>query len=328
MPEESLGLAFPSDSEEKGFTDAMAAFAKDDAPEPVAAPAPAPTPEPEPEPEAATNKEAEEKTEPEKLEDEFIEFTGKQKERFNSVYGALKRLERENAEYQRRLQSFQYQQPQAQHPVAPQPAAPSQPQLLAEPKPKLADFADADSWADAVTDWSVNKAETAALSRLQLETARHDSERHQQDTVRQYNDYINGRIVEGQTKFGQREFNEAAKDVVEFAPHRSTMYDTLFGLERFPEVVVHLSKNLPEADRISSLRPHDQIYELKALEKKLISKSALAAKQSPTLPTKVEAPGAGEERKPSASVAKLRQAAKASGELRDYAAVFAADPTL
>jgi len=325
MPDETVVESI-SDGEEQGFSDAAAFFDKDEAPPPTPAPAPEVAKEPEEEPEPVAAEAAKEKTEPEQVEEEFIEFSGKQKERFNSVYGALKRKEREETEYQRKiadyerqLQSFRYQQ----QTVAPQP--PVAPQQFAEQKPKLADFETADQWADAVTDWATRKVEQATMSRLEVQRAQQEAEQHHQSTQQKYNDFINGKIAEGQKKFGPREFNEAAKDIVEFAPHRSTMYNALFDLDHFPEVVLHLSKNLPEADRISSLRPYDQVYELKALEKRL----ALATKQQPKLPTKVEAPGAGEEpTKPSAAVAKLRQAAKASGDLRQWGAVFQADPTL
>ena len=328
MPDETaVEVESTNDGEEKGFSDAAAFFGKDEAPTPTPKPAPAQEAPKEPEEEPEPAETAKEKTEPEQVKEEFVEYSGKQKERFNSVYGALKRKEREEAEYQRKiadyerqLQSFRYQQ----QPVAPQPTA-VQPQLFAEPKPKLADSETADQWADAVTDWTTRKVEQATMSRLEVQRAQQEADQHHQSTQQRYNDFINGRIGEGQKKFGLREFNEAAKDIVEFAPHRSTMYNALFDLDHFPEVVFHLSKNLPEADRISSLRPYDQVYELKALEKRL----ALATKQQPKLPTKVEAPGAGEEpTKPSASVAKLRQAAKASGDLRQWGAVFQADPTL
>jgi len=330
MPEETaVEVESTNDGEEKGFSDAAAFFGKDEAPAPTPTPAPAPeaAKEPEEEPEPVAAEAAKEKTEPEQVEEEFIEFSGKQKERFNSVYGALKRKEREEAEYQRKiadyerqLQSFRYQQ----QTVAPQQPV-TQPQPFAQNKPKLADFETADQWADAVTDWATRKVEQATMSRLEVQSAQQEAEQHHQSTQQKYNDFINGKIAEGQKKFGPREFNEAAKDIVEFAPHRSTMYNALFDLDHFPEVVLHLAKNLPEADRISSLRPYDQVYELKALEKRL----ALATKQQTKLPTKVEAPGAGEEpTKPSASVAKLRQAAKASGDLRQWGAVFQADPTL
>jgi hypothetical protein len=326
MPEET----YP-ESSEQGMADAVAAFAKDEVPAPIPTPAPTPPPQvptPEEEPpleeppdEEAKDKVAAEKTEPEEMEEEFVQFEGKQKVRFNKVYGKLQNTLRANAELEERIQQLQRYQQQPQ-PVVPQPQQPGfyQP-APPEAKPLLANFETADQWADAVADWSVRKAGAAAMSELASQLSRQTQDRMVQD----YNNHINGKIAEGQKKFGVQQFNDASKDIVQFAPHGSPLYNELVELERFPEVVIHLSKNLELANHISSLSQRDLIYELKSLERKL----ALAAKIPPKLPTKVEAPGNGDEpAKPSAGLQKLRAAAKASGAVKDFAKLFQADPTL
>ncbi len=318
------------DEQQDGFQNAMAAFAAEDAvgkpnavvegdepkaPEPEPAPAPEPAEEPPQEQEAA-------KTEPEKLEDEFIEFTGKQKERFNSVYGALKRLERENADLQRRVQ-----QPA---PVAPQPqAAPvAQPQPFAEQKPKLADFQDADQWGEAVGDWAARKAEHSAIARTEQRYSQEQTLRQQQEETNRIQNFLVARTHEGHQKFGQMAFDNVCADVANFAPYGSVMNQALFSLQRYPEVVVELGKNLHEADRISRLSPHDQIYEIKSLEKKIVAREELAKKAKVNQPTKVEAPGQGEAPRAAPSTAKLRQHAMSTGKLDDFAKIFMADKTL
>ena len=324
MPEDQI---ITSDAESDGFSSAVAAFAKDEEPpaqavaQPNAAPEGDQPPAPEPEPETAEpEKAAAAEVQPEKPA-EFVEFTTEaQRKRFNDVFGYAKRLERE-------LQTLRQAPPP--QPVVQKPEPVAQPSSFAEPKPKLADFETADAWGDAVTEWSARKAEHTVLSLVRQQNQQEQTQRQQQEEQARVAHYINGRINEGYQKFGRHEFDNVCADLVNFAPHGSTMYHTLFGLAHYPEVSMYLGKNLAEADRISNLLPHDQIYELKDLEKKLIAKAALATKTQPKLPTKVEAPGQGEDPKPASySLSKLRQAAKASGSLQDYQKLFMADPTL
>lgn len=326
MSEEAAAVLMSGEAEEaQGFQGALAAFAAED--EPVGAPNAAPEAEiakkpAEPEPEAPKQQaEAEPvKSEPEKLEEEFVEFTGKQKERFNSVYGALKRLERENAALQQRLQLFPYS-------PEPKPVVTS-PQPFTEAKPKLSQFEDADQWADAIGEWSARKAAHEAAQRARQELTQHQVERQMQEGVARYQQFLEEKTEEGYQKFGRTEFDNVCADVVNFAPPGSLMHQTLFGLQRYADVVMELGKNLHEADRIARLSPHDQIYELKSLEKKIVAREELAKKAQKQNPTKVEAPGQGEEPRAKPSTAKLRQAAYASGKMADFARVFEEDPTL
>lgn len=304
-----------------GFEAAQALFeTEDSAPEPEAQP-PKPVVEAEVAETPTPEKEAAPKSEPEKLEEEFIEFTGKQKERFNSVYGALKRLERENQSLQLRLQTQPTFQPQPVAPVAPQLAS-----QFSEPKPKLAEFQDADQWADAVSEWSARKAEQAVLQRARQEFIQQETQRQQQEHVTRQQQYESARIHEGQTKFGQVEFDNLSAEVAPFVT--PVMREALFGLKAFPEVVVELGRNLVEADRISRLHPHDQIYELKALERRLSTKQELKTKEQQLKPTRVEAPGTGEPPKAAASLTKLRNAAFESGSLHDFAKLIAASDNI
>jgi len=324
----------PQAQTEQAFSDALAAFSKDDAPAAtVVAQAPTPvvegdepeTPKPEGEqlegettvePEAA--KPVEEA--PEKPP-EFVKFDKpEQLKRFNDVFGYAKRLERQLEELRR--------QPPAPppQPVAP-PAPVFQPQTFAEPEPKLADYETADQWGLAVAAWARKAAVSEAVNTLRHETAQQQTQREQREQEAQVSNYINQRIGEGRSKFGM-EFDAVSVDLAPFAPYGSNMHQTLFSLQNFPDVVMELGRNLVEADRIARLSPHDQIYEIKDLAKKLIAKQALAAKAQTKLPTKVEAPGQGEDLKTKPSTTKLRMAAKASGELKDWAKVFMSDPTM
>lgn len=256
------------------------------------------------------------KTEPEKLEEEFVEFTGKQKERFNSVYGALKRLERENAELQKRVAVPQYQPQPVAQPVVPQP------QQFTESKPKLADFQDADTWADAVSDWAARKAEHTAIARARQEFAEQHNVRLRESETSRQQQFMQSRIDEGRQKFGAVEFDNLSAEVANFVT--PVMSDALFQLKAFPQVVVELGRNLHEADRISRLAPYDQIYELKALERRLTTTQELKAKEQQLKPTKVEAPGQGEAPKTTPSVTKLRNAAFESGRTADFAKLIEA----
>ncbi len=284
------------------------------------------TPEPEaatPEVDAASTPQADappEKLDLEKSKDEYIKFEGKQLERFNSVYGALKRLERENAELQRRAN-----QPPPVPQYQPTPVVPvSQPLAYIEPKPKLAQFEDADQWADAVSDWSVRKAVHEARQITRQEFTQEQSQREAQTQQQQLQAHLNTRIQEGYSKFGQYEFDNVCANLAPFTPYGSPIHEAIFGLKHTADVIMELGKNLPEADRISRLHPHDQIYEIKALEKKLVSNRELAAKAVKTTPIQVEQPGTGQEAPAeSANFKKLKKEALASdGSIDAFARLF------
>ena len=314
--------------ESNSFDNAFNIFAKDDetprVPEPPRPPEPAiegdepPAPEPEPAPPTEPGTEPEEtKTEAKSpaliaLEKELSELRRESKK------------ERQRADYW--MQSFQQR-------VTPPPEPPKQPEAapFAEPKPRLSQFQTTDEWEDAVFKW-VEARDDHATARLKQEIfheqARQQTEQRQAEEMARYFNHVNTRIAEGQTKFGQSAFNAACNDLIDFAPKDSPMYQRIFNLQKSADVIMELGKNLREAERISQLGDEDQIYELKSLEKKIHSREELARKAQTKIPTKVEAPGAGEDAKQSPSVAKYRQAAKASGALRDWGKVFQADPTL
>lgn len=305
---------------DSGFENAVAAFAAEDqAPEPVVEGARAPAQEPpKPEDDAPLPEAAAAEQEPVKKPDDFVEFTTpEQKERFNKVFGYAKRLEREMQALQQRL-AAPAPAPQPQPVVTPQPT---------EAKPKLADYETADDWAEAVSDWAARKAEhrAATLARQEFlqQQRTQQMQREQEEVVR----YLQSKTSEGYQKYGQMAFDNVCADLAAVAPPGSSMNQALFGLSRFADVVVELGKNLAEADRISRMNHADQIFELKTLERKLIAAEELRNKTQPKIPAKVEAPGTGEDAR-APSTGKLLQAAKQSGNLRDFAKVFESDPTL
>jgi hypothetical protein len=211
-------------------------------------------------------------------------------------------------------------------PEAPKPTTEVKPFL--EPKPKLANFETVDQWEDAATEWMSRKATHDAVHSVRQEISQRQELEQRNAQYTQLKSYVDGRINEGYTKFGQKSFDDAATDLIEYAPFGSPMYQTLLSLGKFPDVVMELAKNTQEAERISRLNSNDQIYELKSLEKKLSAREELARKAQPKTPTKVEAPGAGEDQRTAPSMVKLRAKAKASGEVADWARVFANDTTL
>ena len=319
------------DSAETGFQNAVNAFAADEpvgepnagvegqafvAP-PVAAPPPeeAETEAGEPEPSEPADAEPKEAAPPAKPS-EFVEFTTpEQKQRFNDVFGYAKRLERELQSLTQRIQ-----QPVTPQPKPPIPAAPQ----LTDDKPKLANYESADDWADAVSDWAASKAERSAVTRANMEF----QQRQEQEQQARYAHFLQSKTEEGYKKYGQQAFDSVCFDVASVAPPGSTMNQILFGLNNYSDVVLELGKNLQEADRISRLSQVDQIYELKALEKKILTREELSRKAHVKIPTKVEAPGQGEDAKAGVNTAKLRQQAYKTGRMQDFAKVFEGDATL
>ena len=325
-------MNMPLDSAETGFQNAVNAFAADEpagepnagvegqafvAP-PLADPPPAEAPEePEPSEPASADATAEPKeAAPPAKPSEFVEFTTpEQKQRFNDVFGYAKRLERELQSLTQRIQQPVPQPRQPAIPATPQPP---------DDKPKLANYESADDWADAVSDWAASKAERSAVTRANMEF----QQRQEQEQQARYSQFLQSKTDEGYKKYGQQAFDSVCFDVASVAPPGSTMNQILFGLNNYADVVLELGKNLQEADRISRLSQNDQIYELKSLEKKILTREELSRKAHVKIPTKVEAPGQGEDAKTGVNTAKLRQQAYKTGRMQDFAKVFEGDATL
>jgi hypothetical protein len=309
---------------ESAFESALSAFAAEDTPAPPPQAPPKPVVEgdepaaPDPETDEAADGEA---AEAKPADPESPGLAALRKE-LDSLKRETKK-ERQRAEYWMN----NYQQRAAQPaPEAPKPTTEVKPFL--EPKPKLANFETVDQWEDAATEWMSRKATHDAIHNMRQEQAQNKAIEEKATQYTQLKQYVDGRINEGYTKFGQKSFDDAATDLIEYAPFGSPMYQTLLSLGKFSDVVMELAKNTQEAERISRLNSNDQIYELKSLEKKLSAREELARKAQPKTPTKVEAPGAGEDQRTAPSMVKLRAKAKASGEIQDWAKVFAGDTTL
>lgn len=311
------------ETEASSFDNAVNVFAKEeppDTPEPPRPPEPAvegdepetPQPEPPPSEEKPEDKPAEQEAKSPALvalEKELLELKRESKK------------ERQRADYW--MQNFQQQ-------VAPKPEPPKPVVSAAPPpRPKLSQFETTDQWEEAVFNWIEDQTKQVKQEIFQQQ-AQQQTERQQQEAQQKYTSFLDAKISEGQKKFGQTQFDKVCNDLVEdgIVTYGSNMHTTLFNLDRYPDVVMELGKNMAEAQRIANLPPQKQIYELEALERRIIAKEELARKAQTKIPTKVEAPGAGEDAKQSPSVAKFRQAAKASGGLRDWGKVFQADQSL
>lgn len=330
MDEQAATPAVPASIEmhpdDAGFRKALDLFGKEGSQTPPVPPKPVvegevaepPVPEPEPKPESPEPGEPPQVPQEARKPDDFVEFTTpEQKERFNKVFGYAKRLEREKADLLQRLQQPPVYQPQQ---PPPQPQRPETP-AFTEPKPKLGDFADADQWGDALSDWAARRAEHIAVSRAQEAITRHQVRQEHEAAERSEQMFKDSKITEGRQKYGLAEFDGLSAEVAHFVT--PIMSQTLFQLQRFPDVVVELGRNLQEAERISRLSPIDQIYELKSLERRLTSQEQLKAKAQPKQPTRVEQPGAGVGPTEAPTYQKLKKAALTSGgDLDAYAKLF------
>jgi len=316
-------------TEQSAFSNAMAAFKQEEPADTPDTPVGAPNAEVEgdepkaPEPEAASAEGVEAAKPPDEAKSPALIALEKE---LDSLKRESKK-ERQRADYW--MQNYQQRavptpEPQKQ-PVAATP--------FVEPKPKLSQFETTDQWEEAVYNW-IERRQDHAVGQVKQEIfqqqAQQQTQREQQEAQQRYHAFLDAKISEGYKKFGQTQFDKACKDLVdsEIVTFGSNMHTTLFNLDRYPEVVMELGKNIAEAERIANLPPQKQIYELEALERRITAKEELARKAQPKLPTKVEAPGQGEDSKIAPSLVKLRQAAKASGNLRDFAKVFQSDPTL
>ena len=95
------------------------------------------------------------------------------------------------------------------------------------------------------------------------------------------------------------------------------MREALFDSEHFPDLAYTLAQQPDEVRRISKLTPLAQIRELGKLEDKLAVKQANPAAKQVRQPTAVQSAGSGiPAAKP--NVAKMFEAAKAGGNLRDW----------
>lgn len=327
MDQEQAELAQQAQEREQtdnAFESALSAFAAEDTPQPPQAP-PKPVVEGDepaaPDPDTDTDETEGEAVEAKAAEPESPSLAALRKE--------LNDLKRESKKQSQRAEYWMnnYQQ-RATQPPPEAPKAITEAKPFLEPKPKLANFETVDQWEDAATEWMSRKATHDAIHNMRQEQAQNRAIEEQNTKYTQLKSYVDGRINEGYTKFGQTIFDDAADDVIEYAPIGSPMYQTLLTLGKFPDVVMELAKNTQEAKRISRLNTNDQIYELKSLEKKLSAREELARKAQPKTPTKVEAPGAGEDQRTAPSMVKLRAKAKASGDVADWAKVFAGDTTL
>jgi hypothetical protein len=234
--------------------------------------------------------------------------------------------ERQRADYW--MQNYQ-QRPVPQ--PEPKPVVTAAP--FAEPKPKLSQFETTDQWEEAVFNWVERRTDHAAgqvEKKILEQQAQQQTERLKREEEGRYQAFLDAKTSEGYQKFGQPAFDKVCQELVESGnvTFGSIMHTTLFNLDRYPDVVMELGKNPAEVERISRLRPQKQIYELESLERKIIAREELSKKAQIKTPTKVEAPGQGEDPKQGTDTRKLIQTAKASGNLRDFAKVFQADPTL
>jgi hypothetical protein len=331
-PTENINSGVPHDQDAEGLDRAVELFMREgrEAPTPQRPPeplpqSPPPTAEPEDEPVVPPKPVVEgDKVEPEvpdaelaaaEKPPEFVKFTTpEQQQRFNKMFGYAKRLERELAMAREAAQ---------RQPAPPAYQPPQQPQYSAteftEKAPKLKDFEDPDVWAEANANWTVRKAkhearmETEQLlaRRLEVDQAAQHQRMQQQHEERKLN--------AGYAKYGQIDFDDASNDLATVVTQ--PMRNTLFQLDHFEDVVVHLGKNLQEAERIARLPFLDQAYELKSLDRRLSAKVELQRKEVQPKPTPVEKPGQGEPAQKTNVTQKMR-VAKDSGDLRDWAKVI------
>lgn len=249
---------------------------------------------------------------------EFVKFDKpEQQNRFNKMFGYAKRLERELAmlrEQQSRTTPTNGYSPSAYAPT--QPLSTTE---FTEKAPKLKDFEDPDVWAEANANWTVRKAKHEARIEAEQMFARRmevDQATHQQNLQRQHEER---KLNAGYAKYGQIDFDDASNDLATVVTQ--PMRNTLFQLDHFEDVVVHLGKNLQEAERIARLPFLDQAYELKRLDRRLSAKVELQRKEVQPKPTPVEKPGQGEPAQKNNARQKMR-VAKDSGDLRDWAKVI------
>ena len=246
---------------------------------------------------------------------EFVKFTTpEQQQRFNKMFGYAKRLERELALAREQAQR-QPAQPTYQPPQQPQYSATD----FTEKAPKLKDFEDPDVWAEANANWTVRKAKHEARMETEQLLSRRmelDQAAQQQNLQRQHEER---KLNAGYAKYGQIDFDDASNDLATVVTQ--PMRNTLFQLDHFEDVVVHLGKNLQEAERIARLPFLDQAYELKSLDRRLSAKVELQRKEVQPKPTPVEKPGQGEPAQKT-NVSQKMRVAKDSGDLRDWAKVI------
>ncbi len=176
--------------------------------------------------------------EPEK-DPETVPYT-----RFKEVYGEKKRLERD-LDYWRNEASRK----QAEPPKKPD----SDTAEFAKPKPVPSDFVDYDQYVEALTDWKLEKAQTAE------KVAKVKTERQEKATQ------FRAKLDKGFEKhpdFQEVVFNPNV-------PITEAVVQALSGCDNAADIVYYLGQNPKEANRIASLSPIDAGREIGKLEIKL-----------------------------------------------------------
>jgi hypothetical protein len=211
---------------------------------------------------------------------------------------------RREAEYWRRVASGEVQKP------APAPIASAPVIQFPKPQPKIEDFQnEADPYA----------ALAFAAGRYEAEKIQHENQTRafqaqQQAQLNQQEQLVQAKMAEGEAKYP--DFYEATDELgKQVTP---AMREALFDSPRFADLAYHLSHDPAEVQRIARLTPLAQVRELGKLEDKLAVQTANpSAKQVARQPTPVQSAGQGlPTTKP--NTAKLFEAAKQGGSLRDW----------
>ncbi len=178
------------------------------------------------------------KKEPEK-DPETVPYT-----RFKEVYGEKKKLERD-VDYWRNEASKKQTEPSKK--------PDGDTAEFAKPKPIPSAFEDYDQYVEALTDWKLEKAQTAE------KVAKVKTER--QEKAIQFKAKLD-KGFEKHADFQEVVFNPTV-------PITETIVQALSGCDNAADIVYYLGQNPKEANRIASLSPIDTAREIGKLEMKL-----------------------------------------------------------
>ena len=133
---------------------------------------------------------------------------------------------------------------------------------VSQDKPKFSDFNDIEAYAEALTDWKLQRS----LSQVQQQTA-----------IMQTAKTYEGRLE--QFKQHTPDFDDVMSEFVEDYGNMNVPEVIQVAMESDvgPQLAYHLAKNTNEFERIAKLPPHRRLLELGKLEDKISSQSQKSA---------------------------------------------------
>jgi hypothetical protein len=126
-----------------------------------------------------------------------------------------------------------------------------------KPRPLLKDYADADKWAEAVTEWTDERVERGVAAGL----SKADAQRQNTNAAEKFQERV------AAFRATTPDFDAVTQNPA--LPISTPMATAIMGSELGPQIFHHLGRNPTEAARIARLPPHQQAIAIGKIEGRL-----------------------------------------------------------